>query len=232
MRENLAKRLATAGLSGPASTTKSQPNSTQQNQNKQPEESDCIWNKQDVVTLCDTIDTIERDRHKLKLQLEQALAAVRTEQQERKRLRGLLDESERQLAVSRQEVMRWKLQLEAQRAEGQAKDTQVQALVAEAKQMAEDAARWRTGERKAREEVTETRRKCSNLMWEMETLKEQHKVEEKRLVQAARVEGNTVLLKLTQELEQTRAKLKAEQESHARSQTALELLRKHFTNSS
>lgn len=233
LRENLAKRLAAEKVSGgAASSTKSQLSSTIQQLNKQPEESDHIWNKQDLSVLCETVSKLERSTHSLRMQLQQAQAEVLVERQEGKRLRGLLDECEQQLAFSKQEAARWALQLEAQQAEGQAKDTQVQALAIEAKQMAEEVARWRTAARKGRQETKEAQRKCSDLTWELERLKEHHKVEERRLVEAVRLEDGVIIQKLRQELEETRAKLEAEKSNYARSQSALELLRKHFTNQS
>ncbi|XP_063045649.1 coiled-coil domain-containing protein 160 isoform X2 [Engraulis encrasicolus] len=245
LREKLAKRLSlvTTAVPGPGPkpaswATKHQSNSTEQeaqSQSQREEErqgSECIWNKQDLATLCATMDTIERDRRRLKLQLGLAQAEVRTERGERKRLRGLLDESERQLAAARQEVTRWKLRCEAQLADSKAKDAQVQALTDEVKRMAEETACRTTGEQEARQEVREANRKCSDLRWELETLREQQRVEERRLEAAARVEEDSEVFRLTQELVEVRAELKAEQESHARSHTALEILRKHFTKSS
>lgn len=230
LMQNLAKRVATEGTPGAASSTKSLSRCTIQIQNKQPAESDCIWNKQDLASLCETVNTIERDRRRLRMQLEQAQAEVRMERQERQRLQGLLEECEQQLVLSRQEAARWALQQEVQQAESRGKDTQVQALAVEARQMAEETARWRTASTKRREEMRDAQRKCSDLTWELKRLKELHKVEEKRVVDAARLEKDVILQKLTWELEETRAKLEAERASHARSQTALELLRKHFTN--
>lgn len=231
LRENLAKRLAAEKVSGGvASSTKSQVSSTIQHLNKQPEDGDHIWNKEDLSVLCETVSKLERNTHSLRMQLQKAQAEVRIEQQESQRLRGLLDECEQQLALSKQEAARWALQLKAQQAEGQAKDMQVQALATEARQMAEEVAHWRTTAKKGRQETKEAKRKCSDLLWELERLKEHHKVEERRLVEAAQLEDGVIIQKLAQELEETRAKLEAEKSNHARSQSALELLRKHFTN--
>ncbi|KAG5263386.1 hypothetical protein AALO_G00264290 [Alosa alosa] len=232
LMENLAKRVAAASVSGAASSTKSKASSTIQIQIKQPEQNDCIWNQLDLSTLCETMSKTEKDRRRLRMQLERAQAEVQVERQKRQRLQGLLDECEQQLALSRQEAARWALQLEAQQAEGRAKDTQVQAQATEARQVVEETARWRTAARKGREEMKDAQRKCADLMWELERLKEHHKVEEKRLVEATRLEDNVILQKVTQELEETRAKLEAEKANHSRSQTALELLRKHFTKQS
>lgn len=234
LRENLAKRLAAEKVSkGAASHTKSQANySTIQPSNQPPEESEHIWNKQDLSVLCETVSKLERTGHSLRMQLRQAQAEARAERQERQRLQGLLDEREQQLALSRQEAARWALQLEAQQAERRAKDTQVQALATEARQMAEEVASWRTAARRGRQETKEAQQKCSDLRWEMERLREHHKVEERRRAEAARLEEGVILQKLSQELQETRAKLEAEKSDHARSLSALELLRKHFTNQS
>ena len=81
-------------------------------------------------------------------------------------------------------------------------------------------------------EVQDVRRENSNLTWDIEKLRNHLGTEMDRQKKAMKLERDVALQKLQRELEETKAQLQKERDSHTRSCTALDLLRRHFNNQS
>ncbi|KAI1898185.1 hypothetical protein AGOR_G00069740 [Albula goreensis] len=135
---------------------------------------------------------------------------------------------EGQLCRAKRTVTQQALLLDAVKAEGLKKEAQLELQAAEAKEKQEEARKAGARLRKAEEEARELRRENANLVWELARLKKQLEEEGKRQAKATRVESEAALQRLRLEAEEARTELEAERQGHARSRTALELLRRHF----
>uniref|UniRef100_A0A673MPS6 Coiled-coil domain containing 160 n=1 Tax=Sinocyclocheilus rhinocerous TaxID=307959 RepID=A0A673MPS6_9TELE len=189
----------------------------------------CIWNERDITKLRAGLEEVERGRWRLKRQLSCSEEQLKAEHEERMKLQGLVEKLEEQLSLSKKRAARQALMINDLKSESQKMNAQLQKLTIQVRETEEEADRWKTSLRKAKEDVQQIVQERSNLAWELERAQAQCKSEGDRLGKAARIENEAVLLKLQREVKQTRADLCAERESHARSRTALELLRRHFS---
>lgn len=189
-----------------------------------------IWNEGDICKLRTGFAEVERDRWRLKQQLSYAEEQLKAEHEQRLKLQGLVEKLEEQLSHSKKMATRQDLVINDMKSQSQKTNAQLRKLTVQVREKEEEADRWRTTLSKAKEDVQQVVQERSNLMWELERAQAQWKSERDRLEKAARIENEAVLLRLQREVEQTRADLHAERESHARSRTALELLRRHFSS--
>ncbi|XP_035265615.1 coiled-coil domain-containing protein 160 homolog [Anguilla anguilla] len=189
----------------------------------------CIWNERDLSALRRAVREVELDRRRLRAELRLARAEAGEQREERRRLQGLLDEREEQLGRAKRAAAQCKLRLDALRAEARGREARLERQAAEARDRAQEAQRAAAGTRKAEEEAWEARRENAGLVRELERLRGQREEEDRRQAEVARVEREAALQGLQRELQAVRAELEAERQSHARSHTALELLRRHFT---
>ncbi|XP_016148608.1 coiled-coil domain-containing protein 160 homolog [Sinocyclocheilus grahami] len=190
----------------------------------------CIWNERDITKLRAGLEEVERDRWRLKRQLSCSEEQLKAEHEERMKLQGLVEKLEEQLSLSKKRAARQALMINDLKSESQKMNAQLQKLTIQVRETEEEADRWKTSLSKAKEDVQQIVQERSNLAWELERAQAQCKSEGDRLGKAARIENEAVVLKLQREVKQTRADLCAERESHARSRTALELLRRHFSS--
>lgn len=189
----------------------------------------CIWNARDLRALRAAAREAELDRRRLRAELRQARAEAAQQREERVRLQGLLDEREQRLGVAERAAAQHALRLEALRAEGRGRDALLERRAAEARERAREARAAAARAREAEEEAREVRRENARLARELERLRDQREEEGRRREQEARAENEEALRRLQREVEAAWAELEVERQSHARSQAALELLRRHFT---
>ncbi|KAL0175805.1 hypothetical protein M9458_028135 [Cirrhinus mrigala] len=190
----------------------------------------CIWNERDITKLRAGFEEVERDRWRLKQQLSHTEEQLRAEHEERMKLQGLVEKLEEQLSLSKKRAARQALMINDLKSESQKMNAQLHKLTIQVRETEEEADRWKTSLRKAKEDMQQIAQERSNLAWELKRAQAQWKSEGDRLEKAARIENEAVLQRLQREVEQTRADLWIERESHARSRTALELLRRHFSS--
>lgn len=190
----------------------------------------CIWNEKDITKLRAGLEEVERDRWRLKQQLSCSEEQLKAEHEERMKLQGLVEKLEEQLSFSKKRDARQALMINDLKSESQKMNTQLHKLTIQVRETEEEADRWKTSLRKAKEDMQQIAQERSNLAWGLERAQAQWKSEGDRLEKAARIENEAVLLRLQREVEQTRAELCAERGGHARSRTALELLRRHFSS--
>ncbi|XP_067313774.1 coiled-coil domain-containing protein 160 homolog [Pseudorasbora parva] len=190
----------------------------------------CIWNEMDISKLRTGFAEAKRDRWRLKQKLICTEEQLKAEHEQRMKLQGLVEKLEEQLSLSKKLATRQALMINYMKSESQKMNVQLHKLTTQVTGKEEEAERWRTMLKKAKEDTQQTAQERSNLMWELERVQAQWKSEGDRLEKAARIENEAVLLRLQRELEQTQADLQAERDSHARSRSALTLLRRHFSN--
>uniref|UniRef100_A0A9J8CV70 Coiled-coil domain containing 160 n=1 Tax=Cyprinus carpio carpio TaxID=630221 RepID=A0A9J8CV70_CYPCA len=190
----------------------------------------CIWNERDITKLRAGFEEVERDRWRLTRQLSCSEQQLKAEHEERMKLQGLVEKLEEQLSLSKKKAARQALMINDLKSESQKMNAQLHKRTIQVRETEEEADRWKTSLRKAKEDMQQIAQERSNLAWELERAQAQLKSEGHRLEKAARIENEAVLLRLQREVEQTRADLCTEKESHARSRTALELLRRHFSS--
>ncbi|XP_048033091.1 coiled-coil domain-containing protein 160 homolog isoform X2 [Megalobrama amblycephala] len=190
----------------------------------------CIWNERDICKLRTGFAEVERDRWRIKQQLSCTEEQLKAEHEQRLKLQGLVEKLEEQLSLSKKMTTRQDLVINDMKSQSQKMNAQLHKLTIQVREKEEEADRWRTTLSRAKEDMQQVVQERSNLMWELERAQAQWKSERDRLEKAARIENEAVLLRLQREVEQTRADLHAERESHARSRTALELLRRHFSS--
>ncbi|KAK6298165.1 hypothetical protein J4Q44_G00312200 [Coregonus suidteri] len=196
------------------------------------ERSRCIWNIQDIGVLRKAIHEVEEDRCRMRAKLSEAMAEAQMQGKERKCLQGLLEEREEQLGLARQEAARRALHVDALQAEGHKMAVQLQAQATQAKDITEEKMRLREKLKKVSKEVQEVRRENETLALDIERLGKQLTIEVQRQEEVSRLEHDIALQRLQRDLEETKTQLKLEKESHTRSYTALEFLRRHFNNPS
>ncbi|KAJ8282788.1 hypothetical protein COCON_G00053070 [Conger conger] len=237
-RERLSKMIISEGdsketdpkRSGRKGRVSSQPPEKEVVKEDEEEEGErCIWNAGDLSALRRAAREAELDRRRLRAELRQARAEAGRQREERGRLQELLDQREEQLGLAKRAAAQLTLRLDALRAEGRGRETQLELRTAEARDRAQEARRATARMRKAEEEAQEARRENAGLAWELERLKGQQEAEGRRQAEAARVESEAALQRLQREVGVVRGELEAERQSHTRSQAALELLRRHFT---
>lgn len=190
----------------------------------------CIWNEGDMSKLRTGFTEVERDRWRLRQQLSFTEEQLKAEHEQRMKLQGLVEKLEEQLSLSKKMATRQTLVINDMKSDTKKMNAQLHKLTIQVREKEEEADRWRSTLSKAKEDMQQVIQEHSNLMWELERAQAQWKSERDRLEKAARIEKEAVLLRLQREVEQTRADLHAERESHARSRTALELLRRHFSS--
>lgn len=190
----------------------------------------CIWNEKDITKLRAGLEEVERDRRRLKQQLSCSEEQLKAEHEERMKLQGLVEKLEEQLSFSKKRAARQALMINDLKSESQKMNARLHKLTVQVRETEEEADRWKTSLRKAKEDMQQIAQERSNLAWGLERAQAQWKSEGDRLEKAARIENEAALLRLQREVEQTRAELCAEREGHARSRTALELLRRHFSS--
>lgn len=190
----------------------------------------CIWNERDIRKLRTGFVDVERDRWQLRQQLSCTEEQLKAEHEQRMKLQGLVEKLEEQLSLSKKLATHQALMINDLKSESQKMNAQLHKVTIQVREKEEEADRWRTTLKKAKEDMQQIVQERSKLMWELERVQAQWKSEKDRLEKAARIENEAVLLRLQREVEQTRADLQAEKDSHARSRTALGLLRRHFTS--
>ncbi|KAL1262151.1 hypothetical protein QQF64_007416 [Cirrhinus molitorella] len=190
----------------------------------------CIWNERDITKLRAGFEEVERDRWRLQRQLSSTEEQLRAEREERMKLQGLVEKLEEQLSLSKKRAARQALMINDLKSESQKTNAQLCKLTIQVRETEEEADRWKTSLMRAKEDMQQIAQERSNLTWELKRAQAQWKSEGDRLEKAARIENEAVLLRLQREVEQTRDDLCRERESHARSRTALELLRRHFSS--
>ncbi|XP_043113091.1 coiled-coil domain-containing protein 160 homolog [Puntigrus tetrazona] len=190
----------------------------------------CIWNEKDITKLRAGFEEVERDRWRLKRQLSRSEQQLKAEHEERMKLQGLVEKLEEQLSLSKKRAARQALMIDDLKSESQKMNVRLYNLTVQVRETEEEADRWKTSLRKAKEDMQQIAQERSDLARELERAHAQWKSEGDRLEKAARIENEAVLLRLRREVEQNRAHLCAERESHAQSRTALELLRRHFSS--
>ncbi|KAK7141433.1 hypothetical protein R3I93_015546 [Phoxinus phoxinus] len=190
----------------------------------------CIWNERDISKLRAGFAEVEKDRRRLKQQLSCTEEQLKAEHEQRMKLQGLVEKLEEQLSLSKKASTRQALVIYDLKSESQKMNAQLHKQTIHVREKEVEADMWRTTLRKAKEDMQQITQERSNLMWELERVQAQWKYEGDRLEKAARIENEAVLLKLQREVEKTCADLHAERASHARSRTALELLRRHFSS--
>lgn len=188
----------------------------------------CIWNEGDISKLRTGFAEVERDRWQLRQQLSCTEEQLRAEHEQKMKLQGLVEKLEEQLSLSKKMASRQALVISDLQSHSQKMDAQLHKLTMQVRQKEEEADRWRTTLSKAKEDKQQVVQERFNLMRELERAQTQWKDERDGLEKAARIENEAELLRLQREVEQTRADLYTERESHARSRAALELLRRHF----
>ncbi|XP_039521706.1 coiled-coil domain-containing protein 160 homolog [Pimephales promelas] len=189
----------------------------------------CIWNEGDISKLRAGFAEVEKDRWRLRQQLSCTEEQLKVEHKQKMKLQGLVEKLEEQLSLSKKMASRQALVINDLKSESQKMNAQLHKLTIEVREKEVEADMWRTTLRKAKEDMQQITQERSNLMWELERVQAQWKSEGDRLEKAAQIENEAVLLKLQREVEQTRTDIHAERESHARTRTALELLRRHFS---
>ncbi|XP_072519446.1 coiled-coil domain-containing protein 160 homolog [Salminus brasiliensis] len=190
----------------------------------------CIWNEGDISKLRADLTELQRDRWRLRERLRSSEERLKSEGEERKRLRELLEEREEQLGCSRKETMRHALVVKSLKMEVHQKDMQLQKFNMQRQEKAEEAEALRAELRRARDGCRQIKQECSDLAWELERVNEQQKMEGARQAEEARLEHQAAVVRLQKELEEARAELRTERESHSQTLTALDLLRRHFSN--
>ncbi len=190
----------------------------------------CIWNERDITKLLAGFEEVERDRLRLKRQLSCSEEQLKAEHEERMKLQGLVEKLEEQLSLSKKRAAHQALMVNDLKSESQKMNAQLHKQTIQVRETEEEADRWKTSLRKAKEDMQQISQERSNLAWELERAQAQWKSEGDRLEKATQIKNEAVLLRLQREVEQTRADLCTERESHARSRTALELLRRHFSS--
>uniref|UniRef100_A0AAY4D6I0 Uncharacterized protein n=1 Tax=Denticeps clupeoides TaxID=299321 RepID=A0AAY4D6I0_9TELE len=200
------------------------------------EQSSTIWTRAEVAALIGALRRMELDRW--------------TEQMQRRRMQDTLDERDQQLLLSRQEAEALRARVQALGIEMQKKVEETARYREELQEKVEETARYREELQEKveetaryreelqekveetaryREELQETRTECRRLSREMARLSQQQKAEDQTCAEVAGTEQDELLCRLQQEVEDVRAELEAERRCHRRSQTALEVLRRHFT---
>ncbi|XP_077092286.1 coiled-coil domain containing 160 [Siphateles boraxobius] len=190
----------------------------------------CIWNESDISKLRAGFAEVEKDRWRLRQQLSCTEEQLKAEHEQRMKLQGLVEKLEEQLSLSKKMTSCQALVINDLKSGRQKMNAQLHKLTIQVREKEVEADMWRTTLRKAKEDMQQITQDRSKLMWELERVQAQWKSEGERLEKAARIENEAVLLRLQREVEQTRADMHAERESHARSRTALELLRRHFSS--
>ncbi|XP_072573720.1 uncharacterized protein ccdc160 isoform X2 [Paramormyrops kingsleyae] len=186
-----------------------------------------IWNQKDLVTLRWAVREVERDRRRLSARLQLALAQAEAQRGERRRLQGLLDEREAQLALASREAAWQSQRVEALRVQAREREAHLEAWAAELRGKAEEVSKVRERLRRAEEEARELRAEKADLAHELEVLKRHLEAERQGREMAGRAEHDTALQELQEELEVARAELEAERQRHAHSRMALDVLRRH-----
>lgn len=190
----------------------------------------CIWNQKDISSIRAALNEIERDRWRLKEQLKTSEEQLSIKREEKNQLQELLGEREEQLKSSRKEAARRSLVVESLKIEIQKMGVQLEEFAKQSQEKAMEANRLRAKLGKANAGYQQVKQECSDLAQELKRVKEQQKLECARKVQAARMKNEAAVVRLKIELDNTRAQLKAEKETHAQKLTALELLYHHFDN--
>lgn len=190
----------------------------------------CIWTERDISKLRSCLEEVERDRWRLNQQLSYTEDQLKAEHEQRMKLQGMVEKLEEQLSLSKKRAARQALMMNDLKSESQKMNAQLRKLTLEVREKEEEANRWKTTLKQAKEDMQEGVRERSKLAWELERVRKQWKCEGERIEKAARIENESVLMRLQKELEQARADTHAEKERHVRSQTALQILRRHYSN--
>uniref|UniRef100_A0A8C9TMN3 Coiled-coil domain containing 160 n=1 Tax=Scleropages formosus TaxID=113540 RepID=A0A8C9TMN3_SCLFO len=185
------------------------------------DEEACIWNEQDLASLRWAARKAEQDRRSLSARLQQALDETERRRQECGRLQGLLDERDAQIARARREAATKSQQLELLRVQGRKTEARSKAWVTEVRDRAQEASRLHEKLRRAEEEVRKLRGNNAGLAQEVDMLRKQLEAERKEEAVVTLAEHQALVQRL-------RAELEAERQKHARSRTALDLLRRHY----
>uniref|UniRef100_A0A3B1K8C9 Coiled-coil domain containing 160 n=1 Tax=Astyanax mexicanus TaxID=7994 RepID=A0A3B1K8C9_ASTMX len=190
----------------------------------------CIWNEADINKLRAALTELQRDRWRLREQLRSSEERLKTEREERKRLQRLLEECEEQLSFSRKETARYSLAVKSLKTEVYQKDTQLQKFSKQIQENSDEVDGLRAELRRTRDEYRLIKQESSDLGWELERMKEQQKIEGARQAEEARLQNQAATEKLLKELQEAQVELRTEKERHRLTLTALELLRRHFSN--
>ncbi|XP_056327836.1 coiled-coil domain-containing protein 160 homolog [Danio aesculapii] len=190
----------------------------------------CIWTERDISKLRSGLEEVEGDRWRIKQQLSYTEDQLKAEHEQRVKLQGLVEKLEEQLSLSKKRAARQALVINDLKSESQKMNAQLRKLTLEVREKEEEADRWKTILKQAKEDMQQSVQERSKLAWELEGVRAQWKCEGERMEKAAWIENEAVLLRLQKELEQARADMHAEKESHKRSLTALQILRKHYSN--
>lgn len=196
------------------------------------ESSRCIWTDQDIDALRRVFYAEEKDRSRLRSQLSDALAELQVLKEGRRKMQNLLDGKDQELVKARQEATLRAMHIKALQEDGHRMTAKLQTEAEQVKDTIEGKRRLDDRLKKVTKEIQEVRQENSNLSWDISKVKNQLKTELDRQKKALKLEHDVALGKLQRELEETKARLKQERESHIRTQTALDLLRMHFSNQS
>lgn len=190
----------------------------------------CIWTERDISKLRTGFEEMERDRWRIKQQLSCTEDQLKAEHEQRMKLQGLVEKLEEQLSLSKKRAASQALMINDLKSESQKMNAQLRKLTLEVREKEEEADRWKTTLKQAKQDMQQSVRERSKLAWELEGVRVQWKCEGERMEKAVRIEHEAVLLGLQKKLEQARADTHAERESHMRSHTALQILRRHYSN--
>ncbi len=190
----------------------------------------CIWNERDITKLRAGFEEVERDRLRLKRQLSCSEEQLKAEHDERMKLQGLVEKLEEQLSLSKKRAAHQALMVNDLKSESQKMNAQLHKRTIQVRETEEEADRWKTSLRKAKEDMQQISLERSNLAWELERAQAHGNLKETDWKKRLRLKMRLCSWGFREEVEQTRADLCTERESHARSRTALELLRRHFSS--
>lgn len=190
----------------------------------------CIWNENDIGELRAGFAEMARDRCRLMHKLGSAEQQLKAELEEKRKLKGLVQDLEERLSLSIKNTARQSLVINDMKTRGQKTNVQLRELAIQVREKEEEVNRWKTKLRNAKEDLRKNEQERFDLARELDRVQAQQRTERDRLEKVVQIENEAALLKLQRELERARTELSAERDSHARSHAALDLLRKHFSS--
>lgn len=197
---------------------------------REDEKETCIWKETDITKIRTGFGEMTRDRCRLMHKLSYTEEQLKAERKQRRRLQELVEELEEQLSLSRKKSARQSLTINDLKTGGQKLNIQMNVLAIQVREKEEEVHGYKTNLRKVKKDMHQIEQERSSLALELGRVQAQQKTERDKLEKVAQIENEAALLKLQRELEQVKAELCAERDSHTRGRAALDLLRSHFNS--
>ncbi|XP_055035055.2 coiled-coil domain-containing protein 160 homolog [Misgurnus anguillicaudatus] len=233
-KEALAKKIrhepSVNRLHGEKPTCENLPEQSPHCNESMDEKPTCIWQETDITKLRTGFGEMTRDRCRLMHKLSYTEEQLKAERKQRRRLQELVEELEEQLSLSRKKSARQSLTINDLKTGGQQMNIQMNVLAIQVREKEEEVHGYKTNLSKVKKDMHQIEQERSSLALELGRVQAQQKTERDKLEKVAQIENEAALLKLQRELEQVKAELCAERDSHTRGRAALDLLRTHFSS--